>query len=162
MSLNLNERTQTTSSVYNTSRSYIDAVNDAQFVRTFGILAGVLGLLSPLVLLLGWFSRAAAIGIGLAVMRFGNTKYYRILGIVVSILGFFLLPLGLLILSLGIGVKGILVLSILSSEGKGDPDWLTARNQALTGVIASALGIVLGTVGLVLYVVGVSLLGGSL
>lgn len=162
MSLNLNEKTQTTSSVYNTSPSYVDAVNDAQFVRTFGILAGVLGLLSPIVLFLFWLSRAAAIGIGVAVMRFGNTKYYRILGIVVCILGFVFMPLALLVLSLGIGIKGILVLSTLSSEGKGDPDWLTARNQALTGVIASALGIVLGTVGLVLYVIGISILGGSL
>lgn len=143
MSLNLNERAPNVASGYCTSQTYTDAVNDAQFVRTFGILVGILGLATPLVLILSGLMRGATIGIGIAVTGFGKSTYYRILGITVAILGFVMMPLGLMVLSLGISGKGLMVLKTLATEGKGDPDWESTHKRALTGTIASALGFVI-------------------
>jgi len=143
MSLNLNERAPNVVSGYCTSESYTDAVNDAQFVRTFGILVGILGLATPIVFVFEGWMIGATIGMGFAVTGFGKSTYYRVLGITVAILGFLMMPLGLLVLSLGISAKGLMVLKTLSVEGKGDPDWDETHKRALFGTIASALGFVI-------------------
>lgn len=143
MSLNLNERAPSTASGYCTSQTYTDAVNDAQFVRTFGILVGIIGLAMPLALVAEGLMTSATIGIGVAVTGFGKSTYYRLLGITVAILGFLMMPLGLLVLSLGICAKGLMVLKTLAAEGKGDPDWELTHKRAMTGAIASALGFVI-------------------
>jgi hypothetical protein len=70
----------------------MDAVNDARFVRTFGIIA----LLGSILIFIGG---AVAIGIGLAVMGFGSGRYYRTVGlavVILAILGFFLEPFRIL------------------------------------------------------------------
>src|SRR5207247_11423868 len=77
MSLNLNERIPTTDSAYCTSPVYTDAVNDAQLVRTFSIIA----LVGSVLIFIGG---AIAVGVGLAVMWFGGKPYYWILGLLVS------------------------------------------------------------------------------
>jgi hypothetical protein len=147
MSLNLNDRPQNTASGYCTSAAFTDAVNDARFVKTFGVLAGISAVITLLfTFLTGLFIGGSSIliGVGLAVMGFGKSRFYRVLGLSVAISGFFSLLISLLILTAGICFKGLSVLSSISEEGKGDPDWLATRNRALTGVIASALG---GTIG---------------
>lgn len=143
MSLNLNERVPNVASGYCTTQSYTDAVNDAQFVRTFGLLVGILGLATPIVLVLEGWMRGATIGMGFAVTGFGKSTYYRVLGITVAVLGFLMMPLGLMVLSLGICGKGLMILKTLSAEGKGDPDWDETHKRALFGSIASALGFVI-------------------
>jgi len=67
MSLNLNERPSSVSS-YSTSQVFTDAVNDSRFVRTFGTVA-ILGSI------LLFINAGVVIGIGLAVLGFGSTRY---------------------------------------------------------------------------------------
>jgi hypothetical protein len=141
MSLNLNDKVQNTSSAYCTAPEYTDAVNDSQFVRTFGVVAL---LASILALIHG----AIVIGIGMAVLGFGRTSYYRILGIAtiaLSIASFLLPPLaflGPIVLSGGVAFKAFDILGTLSSVGKDDPDWQATHKRAITGLVLSAIAFV--------------------
>lgn len=151
MSLNLADRTPPSSSAYHISPAFNDAVNDAQFVRTFGIAALVCSILTL-------FLPALAIGVGLAVLGFGKTPYYRVLGlavIIVSIAAVVFSPLrmlGSVVLAAGVGWKGGDILGILSKEGKGDPDWQTTRNRAIVGMIFCGAGILVSAVWTLLFV----------
>jgi hypothetical protein len=142
MSLNLNDKTSSTSSRYYTSVTYTEAVNDAQFVRPFGIAA----LVASIIML---FRPEITIGIGMAVLGFGKTGYYRKLGlavIITSIIGILIGPLRILgstVLCLGVGWKGIEVLNTLAREGKGDPDWQDTRKRAIVGIVFSAIGVLI-------------------
>jgi hypothetical protein len=145
VSLNLSDPKTPSPSTYYTAPAYNDAVNDAQFVRTFGIAAlicSILTLLRPEI----------AIGVGMAVLGFGKTKYYRVLGlavIILSIAGILLSPLrvvGSAALSIGIGWKGIDILGLLSREGKGDPDWQITRKRAIVGIVFSGVGLLVAVV----------------
>ena len=152
MSLNLNDPVPPKTSAYYTSPTYTDAVNDAQFVRTFGIVSLVGAILAAI-------GGAVAIGIGLAVMGFGSTRYYRVLGpavVILGVLSFLVDPLGFLgsiLLSAGIAVKAVGVLTTLAAEGKGDPDWGLTRKRAVTGLVLSAVGFLIGGGWLATYVI---------
>jgi hypothetical protein len=117
MSLNLNASSPS---------AYIDAVNDARFVRTFGLIA----LLGSIFIFIGG---AVAIGIGLAVIGFGSGRYYRTLGFVVvilAILGFFLGPFRIIasmLLAVGVAWKGKAVLDTLALKER---KMLTGRLHA--------------------------------
>ena len=155
MSLNLNDPPQrATPSAYYTSPTYTEAVNDAQFVRTFGIVA----LGGSLLILIGG---GVAIGIGMAVMGFGSTRYYRILGLAVvalGILSYFVSLfsiIGSAALAAGVAWKGTDVLSVLAAEGQGDPDWQTTRNRATLGLILSGSGLLVSAAWLVLIFLGI-------
>src|SRR5213083_2958370 len=110
MSLNLTHQTPSSSSTYYFSRSFNDAVNDAQFVRTFGIAALVGSIIS------GGFPWIA-FG-GLAVFGFGQTRYYRVLGLaiwIVFIVGIQVVPLRAIasvVLAAGVIWKGAEILSL--------------------------------------------------
>ena len=123
-----------------TPSPYIDAVNDARFVRTFGIIA----LFGSIFFFIGG---AVAIGVGLAVIGFGSGYYYRALGltvVVLAILGMFLGVLGFsapIVLAAGVVWKGKTIFKTLALEGKDDPDWEDTRKRAQTGMILSGIGI---------------------
>jgi hypothetical protein len=127
MSLNLNASAPS---------AYMDAVNDARFVRTFGIIA----LLGSILIFIGG---AVAIGVALAVMGFGTGRYYRALGltvVILAILGFFLWPFRIIasiVLAAGVAWKGKRILNTLSLEGKDDSDWQVTRKRAITGIVLS-------------------------
>jgi hypothetical protein len=131
MSLNLNAPAPS---------AYIDAVNDARFVRTFGFIA----LIGSILIFIGG---AVAIGVGLAIMGFGSSRYYRVLGlavVILGILGFILGPFRIvasIVLGAGVAWKGKKVLDVLANEGKDDTDWQATRKRALTGIILSVIGI---------------------
>jgi hypothetical protein len=154
MSLNLNDRLPVKSSTYDTSPTYTDAVNDSRFVRTFGMVSLIGSIL------LTFLGGAVAIGIGLAVLGFGSTRYYRLLGlavVVLGVLGIFFAPFRLLaaaVLSAGIALKAMDVLRTLASEGKGDPDWGETRTRALIGLGLSAGGFVLSGILFILSIIG--------
>lgn len=141
MSLNLN--TAETS-------PYIEAVNDARFVRTFGIIA----LVGSILIFIGG---AVAIGVGLAVMGFGSGRFYKTLGlsvVILGILGFFLGPLRILasiVLAAGVALKGQSILKTLEVEGKEDADWQPTRKRALTGIVLSVIAVVLSLCWLALF-----------
>lgn len=133
MSLNLNASEPS---------AYIEAVNDARFVRTFGIIA----LVGSILIFIGG---AVAIGVGLAVMGFGSGRYYRALGLTVVILGilaFILSPFRIVasvVLGAGVAWKGKKILDTLAAEGKEDPDWQETRKRARTGIVLSVIAIVI-------------------
>lgn len=160
MSLNLDDRMPGSSSAYCTSPAYTDAVNDAQFVRTFGVVA----LVGAILILIGG---AVAVGIGLAVMGFGSSRYYRVLGLSVVVLGiasFLISPFSIIasgILSAGVAWKGFDILGLLSREGKDDPDWQTTRRRAITGIVLSAIGLVIAAGWLTLVLIGMLIRGGN-
>jgi hypothetical protein len=150
MSLNLNDRPPTTSGIYHTSPIYTEAVNDAQFVRTFGIIA----LIGSTLIFLGG---AIAVGVGLAVIGFGRSLYHRLLGgtvIVLALVSYLFAPFGYLApiaLCLGVGYKGLQVLGVLAKEGKGDPDWQETKNRATLGIVLCGIGIVIAALWLTLF-----------
>ena len=142
MSLNLNAPTPS---------AYIEAVNDARFVRTFGLIA----LLGSILIFIGG---AVAIGVGLAVMGFGSSRYYRVLGlavVILGILGFIIGPFRIIasiVLGAGVAWKGKSILNTLAVEGKEDSDWQVTRKRAITGIVLSIIGILIsfGWLGLLL------------
>jgi hypothetical protein len=121
----------------------------------------MVSLIGSILLVFLW--APVAIGIGVAVLGFGSTRYYRLLGVavvVIGVLSIFFSPLRLLamlVLSAGIALKGMGVLKTLASEGKGDPDWGETRTRALTGLGLSAAGFVLSGILLILSVIGLML-----
>ena len=129
---------------------YVEAVNDARFVKTFGIIA----LLGSLITC----GPGVMIGVGVAVLGFGSTKYFRILGITVAILGglsFLFRPaaaLAALVLGVGIIMKGREILSVLEKEGRDDSDWEATRKRANIGLITSAISCLIGLVWLSLFI----------
>src|SRR4030095_16480120 len=127
MSLNLNERAAASDSSYCTSPTYTDAVNDAQLVRTFSIIA----LVGSVLIFIGG---AIAVGVGLAVMSFGAKRYYRVLGLIV------------VVLSVGVSLRSMNILATLAGEGKGDPDWPGTKQRALLSAVLSGIGIVISAV----------------
>ena len=158
MSLNLNDRVPVRSSAYDTSATYTDAVNDSRFVRTFGMVS----LVGSIILI--FLGGAVAMGIGAAVLGFGSTRYYKLLGLVVIAIGAVtavtvspLRVLAMTVLSAGIALKAMDVLKTLASEGKGDPDWGETRTRAITGLGLSAAGFVLSGILLILAVIGLLL-----
>jgi len=118
MSLNLNEYKSQGASSYSSSPEYVDAVNDAQVVRTFSFIA----LAGSVLIFLGGF---LAVGVGIAVMVFGSKRFYRILGLAVVILsiGSFFVPILRLIssvvLCVGVIWKAGAILSTLAGVGSG-------------------------------------------
>jgi hypothetical protein len=124
---------------YSDSASLNEAVNDAQFVRTFGIICLVGSLLT-------FVSGAVAIGLGMAVLGFGHSRFFKVLGGAVIGLGVasifvkFLGVVGALALSAGVIWKATRVLGVLSREGHDDPDWPKAQLRGMVGLVTSCLG----------------------
>jgi hypothetical protein len=153
MSLNLNPNPSPSTSAYYTSPTFTEAVNDAQLVRTFSIVA----LAGSILIFIGG---AVAIGIGLAVIGLGGTRYYRFLGlavIVLGVLGFLIGPFRIIassVLAGGVIWKAIGVLGVLQTEGKGDPDWEATRRQAITAMVVSGIALVVNAIWLTIMLIG--------
>ena len=129
---------------------YVEAVNDARFVKTFGIIALIGSLITC--------GPGVMIGVGVAVLGFGSTKYFRILGTTVAILGglsFLFRPaaaLAALVLGIGIIMKGREILNVLEKEGRDDSDWEATRKRVNVGLITSAISCLIGLLWLSLFV----------
>lgn len=124
-----------------------EAVNDAWFVQTFGILA-VGGTVTS------FLSLGFLIGVGMAVMGFGNSRFFRWLGLAIILLsgtGMFLPPglqlpghcASVLALGGGVCVKGFKILELLGGSDQSDPDWKPTQRKALSGMLLSGLGVIL-------------------
>jgi len=143
----------------NDSALYSQAINDARFVKGFGLTALVYALLSLLGLTL--LSGGLGIGIGLFIARYNSAKYYRILGIVVivfAILGYVVPFIGASVLSGAVLGKGIRVISVLSKVMDKDEEWQTGRKRALIGTVASGAGLAVSGLITVLFIVGMIVL----
>jgi len=140
MSLNLNPTPSAGGSSYHMSPAFNDAVNDSQLVRTFSIVA----LIGSILIFIGG---AIAIGVGVAVIGLGGTRYWRVLGvavIVLSALSFIIGPFRIIASSAmagGVLWKGMEVLGTLAAEGKGDPEGPATRKRAITGIALSGVAL---------------------
>lgn len=130
--------------------AYVEAVNDARFVKTFGIIS----LLGSLITCGPGFM----IGFGLAVLGFGSTKYFRVLGVTVMVLGGLSLlfrpfaAIAALVLGAGIIMKGREILNVLEKEGREDSDWEATRKRTKIGLITSAIACLIGLFWLSIFV----------
>jgi hypothetical protein len=121
---------------------FVEAVNDARFVKTFGIVALVASLLTC--------GPGIMAGVGAAIFGFGKTRYYRWLGVsvaVIGIMGFFFTPLyalSAIILGVGIIFKSTKILRVLGLGNQGDPDWHPTRSRAQIGLITGILTCLIG------------------
>lgn len=146
---------QASTSAYSNSPRFVEAVNDSRFVQTFGLVSFV----AALVVCIGG---AVTLGVGIAVAGFGHAKFYKVLGVAVTIMGlvgFAIAPVALLgkvVLCAGVGWKAFEVIGVLASEGKGDPDWGATRTRAIVGLVASILGAFFGTIWLALTLLGIA------
>jgi hypothetical protein len=153
MSLNLNPKPVTSTTSYYTSPTFTEAVNDAQLVRTFSMVA----LAGSILIFIGG---AVAIGVGLAVIGLGATRFYRILGvavIVLAVLGFLFGPFRVIassVLAAGVMWKASGVLGVLQREGKGDPDWESTRKRAITAIVLSGIGLLVNAIWLTTMLIG--------
>lgn len=137
-----------------TSTSFNQAVNDARFVKAFGITALIYALTSSLGMpLLGG---GLGVGAGLFIMRYDDAKYYRVLGIVVivfALLGAMVPFLGAGVLSAAILLKGLQVLRVFSTEGREDEEWAPGQKRALIGTVSSGIGTGVSVILMVLFTV---------
>lgn len=145
-----------TASTYCNSPAFTEAVNASRFVKTFGIIALVSSVLFCL-------KGAVIIGIGLFIMRYENTRFYRLLGlsvIILSVIGWFAAPITFIssaVLTGAIAWKGKEVLDTLAKEGHQDPDWAPTRKRAMIGTIASVVGLAISSLLLALTLTGMAL-----
>ena len=123
----------TVPSRFNNSADFLDAVNDARFIKTFGIISLVGAIFFGL-------GKPIGIGVGLAVLWYSKNNYYRMLGTFVAALSVVITPLfSFWVLSTAVIVKGYEILKVLRQHGKDDPDWQITRKRVLTGIITSAI-----------------------
>ncbi|MBI3651542.1 MAG: hypothetical protein HY231_11045 [Acidobacteria bacterium] len=144
------------SSAFSSSPLFNEAVNVSRFVKGFGLTALAYSLVSAIGLnLLGG---AIGIGIGLFVLRYDETRFYRILGGVIIV--FAIVGVGAVFPFLGSGalsgtimVRGIQVLGLLAKEGREDEEWKPTRQRTMIGTIASGAGLAISIALMLLFVV---------
>jgi hypothetical protein len=104
---------------------------------------------------------AVAIGIGLAVIGLGGSRFYRIMGvavIVLGVLGFLIGPFRVIassVLAAGVMWKATGVLGVLQTEGRGDPDWESTRKLTITAMVLSGIGLVVNAIWLTIMLIGI-------
>jgi hypothetical protein len=119
---------------YNSTTDFLDAINDARFVKTFGIIS-LVGLL------FFGLGKAVGVGVGLAVLWYSKNNYYRMLGTIITLLSFILSPIiSFWTLSTAVFIKGYDIIKILRQHSNTDPDWQNTQKRAITGMVTSALG----------------------
>lgn len=119
---------------YNSTTDFLDAINDARFVKTFGIIS-LVGLL------FFGLGKSVGVGIGLAVLWYSKNNYYRMLGTILSLLSFVLSPvISFWTLSTAVFIKGYDIIKVLRRHPNTDPDWQTTQKRAITGMVTSGLG----------------------
>lgn len=146
--------------VFDISPDYLEAVNNARYVKVFGLAAlgfSLLTLLNVAALRLTWLNLAVSLGVGLFIIWHDNDSYYRSMGVVALVAASTLVPaLSPLVLSFAVFWKGREALADLVEE-EGSEDWPLTFRRARIGTIASAIGLAINCLTILLPVV-VSLL----
>ena len=140
------------SSRYCTTSSFQQAVQNARFAMTFGIVAivgAVLVVAAPGLL----------IGLSLVVLGYGKGQFFKVLGgvlmgislLTVAGLGFPLIgaAAGLLwdwTLAGAVAWQSIGILQVLKREGKTDPDWDKTQTRAIAGLCTASLAVMIASV----------------
>ncbi len=139
------------------SPSFNEAVNTSRFVNSFGITSLIYALFS--ITGLNLLGGAIGGGVGLFIWRYGEARFYRVLGTLIVVFAFAGVPfpgLGSGVLSAAILMKGTEVLRVLSKEGKNSNQWLPSRKRAILGTSAACFGLLISV--LVLFLVGIATL----
>lgn len=125
--------------VFDLSPNYLEAMNNARFVRTCGIAALVFSSLMLLNVMA--LNIAVSIGVGMFMMWNDHENYFRALGIVALVVGSVFVPgLSPLIFSVAAFCRGREVLALLAEERRSQEDWPITFGRARLGTIASAIG----------------------
>lgn len=127
--------------IFDVSPNYLEAMDNARFVRTFGLAALAFSLLTlPNITAL---NIAASVGLGLFAMWHDNGNYLRLLCVVALIASSPWLPfLSPMIFSFAVFWKGREVLNTLFEENRDEDDWSRTFRRARIGTIASAIGLI--------------------
>ncbi len=131
--------------VFDISTNYLEAMDNARFVRTCGIAALIF---SALILFnVTVLNVAVSLGIGFFMLWHDHENYYRALGVAVLIICSVFFPaLSPLIFSFAIFWKGREVLHVLREEKRNEETWPLTFRRAQTGTKASATGLIINSV----------------
>ncbi len=126
--------------VFDVSPNYLEAMDNARFVRTFGLAALFFSLMTlPNIAVL---NIAASVGLGLFAMWHDNGNYLRLLCVAALIACSPWLPfLSPLIFSFAVFWKSREVLNTLVDENRDEDNWPLTFRRARIGSFASAAGI---------------------
>lgn len=136
--------------VFDISPNYLEAMNNARFVRTCGIAALIFSLLT--LLNVTALNIAVSIGIGMFMLWNDHDNYYRAAGVIVMIACSAFVPsLSPLIFSVAVFCRSREVLATLAEEQRSQEDWPLTFHRARIGTIASAAGLSINCSMLVLF-----------
>lgn len=131
--------------VFDVSPNYLEAMDNARFVRTFGIAALFFSMLAlPNITAL---NIAASVGLGLFAMWHDNENYFRLFCVVSLIACSPRLPfLSPMIFSFAVFWKGREVLKTLIEEDKYEDNWPRTFRRARIGTTISGVGLLISCV----------------
>ena len=126
--------------VFDLSPNYLEAIDNARFVRICGVAALVFSTLT--LLNVTALNVAIGIGVGMFMMWHDHENYLRALGIVALIAASAFVPsLSPLIFSFAVFCRGKEVLAVLAEERRTQEDWPLTFGRARIGTITSAIGL---------------------
>ncbi len=126
--------------VFDISPNYLEAMDNARFVRTCGIAALIFSLLTLLNITM--LNIAVSIGVGFFALWHDHENYYRATGVVVLVVCSAFFPaLSPLFFSFAIFWKGREVLKVLAEERRSEENWPLTFRRARIGTVSSAIGL---------------------
>lgn len=126
--------------VFDISPNYLEAMDNARFVRTCGIAALFFSALTLLNFMA--VNIAVSVGVGMFMMWHDHENYLRAVGIVALVAASAFVPnLSLLIFSVAVFCQGREALAALAEERRTQEAWPMTFGRARIGTIASVIGI---------------------
>ena len=126
--------------VFDISPNYLEAMDNARFIKTCGIAALIFSVLTLLNVTM--LNVAVSIGIGFFMLWHDHENYYRAFGVAVLVICSAFFPaLSPLIFSFAIFWKGREVLKVLVEERRSEENWPLTFRRARIGTISSAIGL---------------------
>lgn len=130
--------------VFDISPNYLEAMDNARFVKTCGIAALIFSVL--ILFNVTALNVAVSIGIGFFMLWHDHENYYRAFGVAVLVVCSAFFPaFSPLIFSFAIFWKGREVLRVLREEKRSEETWPLTFRRAQTGTKASAIGLIVSS-----------------
>jgi hypothetical protein len=128
--------------VFDISPNYLEAMDNARFVRVCGLAALFFSALT--LLNVAALNAAVSIGVGMFMLWYDHENYNRMVGVVALILASVFVPIiSPLIFSVAVFCRSCEVLATLAEEQRSQEDWPLTFNRARIGTIASAIGVII-------------------
>lgn len=139
--------------VFDLSPNYLEAMDNARFVRICGVAALFFSML-PL-LNVTMLNVSVSIGIGMFMLWNDHENYLRALSVVALIIASLFIPnLSPLVFSFAVFCRGLETLSVLAEEQRSPEDWPLTFGRARIGTAASVVGLAINCV-LLVWTIGV-------